>query len=274
MTVTISADDTYAAATDELTVPCSARPVVFSPAEAARVASNIDAVDRTTTGSATPDSTPRAMLPPAPLRVRTSSSGAGGSVTAVLPRGAAGSTILGAVVLIRDAEGKVVARVTVDVDEGMRTFTVRVPRLARGYSADVYTVNDMGVSDGAPASSVLRHEQTVTGRDESGGPVMTGTRVGRDITFGVRSAVLSPTARRALDDMAAIVIAEGRPITVTGFAHGSRVGAESPMSNRRAQAVAEYLASRGVRLWIRHWGAGYLFSDEAAVDRRVEVRAP
>jgi outer membrane protein OmpA-like peptidoglycan-associated protein len=107
--------------------------------------------------------------------------------------------------------------------------------------------------------------------------------VTRGLEFAPGSADLRLAARNKLDDLAAAIRAEPRVSTVTvdGFSDASgRDAANRSLSRERAQAVVNYLRSKGVprdRLTARGRGAERPIGDNGtlpgrAMNRRVEIR--
>lgn len=217
----------------------------------------------------------RALPPPpedvkvTPLRV-----GSRSSVLVKQPPGSVGSQVLATVVIVRNAQGNIISRINVTLRSGQGEVQVTVPYVAEGFSVDVYNVNQVGVSTGALTRSPLVRATTITKRGEDRQPTLFGTMLGKPIIFNGNSAALSAQAKRQLNTIARNANARGERIFITGFA---RKGGGTPdelasLSTRRALAAAEYLSKRGVRVWIRYWGAGSLNGTGAVGDRRVEVR--
>ena len=215
-------------------------------------------------------------LPPPPedVEVRPLRVGSRSSVLVKQPPGAVGSQVLATVVIVRNAQGNIISRINVTLKNGQGEVQVTVPYVAEGYTVDVYNVNQVGVSTGALTRSPLVRATTITKRGEDRRPTLFGTMLGKPIIFNGNSAALSAQAKRQLNTIARNANTRGERIFITGFA---RKGGGTPdelasLSTRRALAAAEYLSKRGVRVWIRYWGAGSLNGTGAVSDRRVEVR--
>ena len=178
------------------------------------------------------------------------------------------------VVVVRNAAGKVVSRINIELEPGQSQTRVTVPYVAEGYTVDVYNVNQVGVSTGALTRSPLVRATTITMRGADRRPTLFGATLGKPIIFTGGSAALSAEAKRQLNAIARGANAGGERLFVTGFARkgGGSQGELASLSTRRAQAAAQYLSKRGVRVWIRYWGAGSLNGTGAVTDRRVEVR--
>ena len=104
------------------------------------------------------------------------------------------------------------------------------------------------------------------------------------VNFRVNSAVLSPEAKAALDEVAATAMTlKGFEIEVTGFASAEGSAARNKtLSQRRAQAVIDYLVETH-NIPLRRIGQSYGFGELQAVadnstregreqNRRVEVK--
>lgn len=122
-----------------------------------------------------------------------------------------------------------------------------------------------------------------TGIDVSETPDGTGILVNLpDVTFAVDSTNISPSFRTALDSVAQSMIQYPNSL-VDVMGHTDSTGSESynlDLSRRRAEAVANYLVSRGVsraRLETVGYGEQYPIADNTtaegrAQNRRVEIR--
>jgi outer membrane protein OmpA-like peptidoglycan-associated protein len=104
------------------------------------------------------------------------------------------------------------------------------------------------------------------------------------VNFRVNSAVLSPEAKMALDEVAATAVSlRGYTIEVTGFASSEgNAAANKRLSQRRAQAVIDYMVENH-NVPLRRIGTSYGFGELQAVadnstregreaNRRVEVK--
>ena len=228
----------------------------------------------TVPGSGSPTRGRALPPPPEDVEVRPLRVGSRSSVLVKQPPGAVGSQVLATVVIVRNAQGNIISRINVTLRSGQGEVQVTVPYVAEGFSVDVYNVNQVGVSTGALTRSPLVRATTITKRGEDRRPALFGTMLGKPIIFNGNSAALSAQAKRQLNTIARNANTRGERIFITGFA---RKGGGTPdelasLSTRRALAAAEYLSKRGVRVWIRYWGAGSLNGTGAVSDRRVEVR--
>lgn len=122
-----------------------------------------------------------------------------------------------------------------------------------------------------------------TGIDVSQTPDGTGILVNLpDVTFAVDSTEISPSFRSALDQVAQSMIQYPNSL-VDVMGHTDSTGSETynlDLSRRRAEAVANYLVSRGVsraRIATVGYGEQYPIADNTtaegrAQNRRVEIR--
>jgi hypothetical protein len=196
------------------------------------------------------------------------------SVMIQQPDGSVGSQVTATVVIVRDAQGKVVSRVNIALKKGQGEVEVTVPFVAEGFTVDVYNVNSVGVSTGALLQSPLVRATTITKRTTAGQPTLFGVKVGRPIIFNGGSAILDAQAKKQLRAIARQAKASNERLFVTGFARkgGGTKSELASLSTKRARAAATYLSRQGVRVWIRYWGAGSLNGTGQVRDRRVEVR--
>jgi outer membrane protein OmpA-like peptidoglycan-associated protein len=190
------------------------------------------------------------------------------------PVGAAGSQVLATVVVVRNAKGKIISRINIELEPDQTQIRVSVPYVADGYTVDVYNVNEVGVSTGALTRSPLVRATTITKRSATGSPSLFGQMVGKPIIFNGGSAALDKQDKRQLRVVARQAKKSNERLFVTGFARkgGGTKDELASLSTKRARAAATYLSRQGVRVWIRYWGAGSLNGTGSFTDRRVEVR--
>jgi hypothetical protein len=298
LTVSIAADDTYGAATGAVTIAVTTprgggggggggsssggsggESGSGSGSAAASAAGSGGAVqsqdDVPVPGTDAP--TRGRTLPPPPAEVEVAPVGGVGTRSAVIirqPAGVAGSQVKATVIVVRNDKGRIVSRINVELEPGQSILRVTVPYVAEGYLVNVYNANEVGVSTGAIERSPLVRATTITQRGKDQKPSLFGTQLGRPIIFTSGSAKLSSQAKRQLNAIARNANARGERLFITGFAHKSNTIKNEPasLSTRRAHAAAKYLSQRGVRVWIRYWGAGSLNGTGTAFERRAEVR--
>lgn len=299
LTVSVAADTTYAAASSSVTIAVttpggggggggsgggsstggsSASDGAGTPRPSSTGSGSTDTIqsqdDFTVPG--TGSSTRGRVLPPPPeeVEVKPMPGRTRSSVLIKQPVGAVESDVVATVVVIRDAQGKVISRINIELEPGQSQVRVTVPFVADGYTVDVYNVNHVGVSTGALTSSPLIRATTITKRTASGQPSLFGVTLGKPIIFKGGSSALDATDKKQLRDIARQAKASNERLFVTGFARkgGGSKSELASLSTKRAEAAARYLSEQGVRVWIRYWGAGSLNGTGDASDRRVEVR--
>lgn len=192
-----------------------------------------------------------------------------------LPTSSAKRPVETVVIMVLDANGQVIRRIVVDVtDHGKDSVTRRV-RIPEGGSIRVFTTNSAGVSANAPRDANVIEAPTIRGYRPDGRPILYGKKIGRPVFFGPDSPELDERARGILDRVADYVGENGGTVLITGFVRKGNGSEERrrQLSSARAQQVASYLASLGVKTWIRYDGAGaYREVDTRVSDRRVEIR--
>ena len=174
-------------------------------------------------------------LPPAPVSVSaTRQVREGTRVEVVLPEGAAGISVQGTVVTVRDRDGRVAARVTVTTPAGEIRADVQVPYVGPGFTVTAYNVNANGVSPGASITSPLVRASTLS---STPGQRYIGTRVGKPIAFAKGSARLDASDKAQLRATATRLKTTFAPVYVTGHA-GEERGTPATLSLQRARSVA------------------------------------
>jgi hypothetical protein len=306
ISVDIAADSTYSAATNTVTITVTtpyvgggssggssgggdgstagapgATATSGGAVNSAQSADNISTGDPLSTDLVRPpgsgSNTSRRALPPPPLQINVTplAGKTRAKVLVGLPTNSAGATVLSTVVIVRDARGKIVTRIELPVKAGQQQTEVVVPFLADGYTIKVYNVNEVGVSRGALTSSPLVYATTIARRGADNQPTLFGGLMGKRVIFAGASSRLGADDKRALDSIASTAKTSNGRLFVTGFARkgGGTASELAALSTARAKSVAMYLASRGVRVWIRYWGAGSLNGTGNPSDRRVEIRS-
>lgn len=215
-------------------------------------------------------------LPPPPVRtsVKPIDGDKRARVVVDLPKRDDSIEILATVIEVQDRAGKRIAKVEIKVSSSQTQVEVTVPYRADGYKVFVYNVNSVGVSAGAPFESAVVHERTMSGKMLVGVPLMLGDTAVAPLYFTSNSAVLDAGDKRALRQIARVLIASGDQVLVTGRA---RLGGDTPkrlaeLSTQRARNVAMFLSAHGVQVWMRYFGVGPLGGTGGWKDRRVEIR--
>lgn len=86
--------------------------------------------------------------------------------------------------------------------------------------------------------------ESLGAKDKSTGTLVT---LSDRFLFGFGSADLAPTAAASLDNVVALMAGTTGPVTVTG--HTDSIGTDAvnqPLSEKRAEAVKDYLVSKGI----------------------------
>ena len=217
------------------------------------------------------------IQPPAPVRtvVERLSDGRNAQVTVTVRQDKPNAPVRAVVFIVFDPDGKVVARIAVEVPEGQETVVATVPFLEEGYQVRTYTTNEAGVSNKAPIGANVLNQPTTLGKRGDGTPILFGKRIARPVLFDPDSPQLGVRARQTLDRVVRFAERNGGRVFITGFVRnqGGSVRDQKALSNARAEQVAMYLSRRGVDTWIRYNGYGaYRKGQGEPQDRRVEVR--
>ena len=217
------------------------------------------------------------IQPPAPVRtvVERLPDGRNAKVTVTVRQDKPNAPVRAVVFIVFDPDGKVVARIAVEVPEGQETVVATVPFLEEGYQVRTYTTNEAGVSNKAPIGANVLNQPTTLGKRGDGTPILFGKRIARPVLFDPDSPQLGVRARQTLDRVVRFAERNGGRVFITGFVRnqGGSVRDQKALSNARAEQVAMYLSRRGVDTWIRYNGYGaYRKGQGEPQDRRVEVR--
>lgn len=212
--------------------------------------------------------------PPSDVRITPGVNGGKDLVRITLPRTPDRRAIESVVLVVLDADGNVVRRITIDVRDGDRTMVHRVA-IPQGGTVRAYTINAAGISAKAPQGANVVEAPTSQGADRYGRPALFGKKIAKPIYFDPESPELDAVDHRILDKVAAYAKRYGGVVYVTGFVKRGPGSEErrQELSAARAQQVAMYLSDLGVRTWINYDGAG-AYSDGITrdSDRRVEIR--
>ena len=212
--------------------------------------------------------------PPSDVRITPGVNGGKDLVRITLPRTPDRRAIESLVLVVLDADGNVVRRITIDVRDGDRTMVHRVA-IPQGGTVRAYTINAAGISAKAPQGANVVEAPTSQGADRYGRPALFGKKIAKPIYFDPESPELDAVDHRILDKVAAYAKRYGGVVYVTGFVKRGPGSEErrQELSAARAQQVAMYLSDLGVRTWINYDGAG-AYSDGITrdSDRRVEIR--
>ena len=206
---------------------------------------------------------PKPNLPPDPYKtdVTRQADGSGYDATAWFAVPVDPSKVDAVIFVITDRNGNVIGRIRKPVTDSMTNATMRIDKLPKGAKVSAYTVNRHGVSPRAPRYANVRHVDTRRNRTAlpNGGYRLLGSPLGEDVIFEGASHVLTADAKTELDRLASIAKRKGGQLYITGFARRNGINSDGwllRLSKRRAEAVATYLADRGVTGWITWNGVG------------------
>jgi outer membrane protein OmpA-like peptidoglycan-associated protein len=174
-------------------------------------------------------------------------------------------------------------RIKVAVDKSNPQTSVTIPysssrvRVAVQF-ANAYGVSALATNGWKPTVSAARLTDSAANVQKGVTAVRfvpVGTAIGAPVYFVGASTALSAAGKAELARIAAIVKRDGGLVNVTGYSRQSSTTPASfikKISERRALAVANYLAGLGVQQWIRFQGVGAPSTKEGAdTDRRVVV---
>jgi outer membrane protein OmpA-like peptidoglycan-associated protein len=204
---------------------------------------------------------PKPNLPPDPYKVDVTKNGSGHTAEAWFAVPVDPKKVDAVIFVITDRTGKVIGRIRKPVTASMVKASMRIDKLPKGAKVSAYTVNRHGVSPRAPHYANVRHVDTRKNRTllPSGGYRLLGSPLGDNVIFDGASAAFTPTAKAELDRVAILAKRKGGQLYITGFARRNGINSDGwllRLSKRRAEAVAKYLADRGVTSWITWNGVG------------------
>jgi outer membrane protein OmpA-like peptidoglycan-associated protein len=217
------------------------------------------------------------QLPPAPAKVTAQSvTGKRTLVTAVRATKDAAIPVTYAIISVTmKSTNKLITRINVRVDPANPTTSVSVPYASSKVRVNVQFANDIGISAGGPAGVNIAEGNTFESTTIAGEPRILGTEVPGSIYFSRGSAILTKSLKTRLSSVAASAKARGGLVYVTGFATPGELRSAwmlDSLARARAEAVAKYLASLGVRQWITFHGAESTGSNwESERERKVVV---
>jgi len=217
------------------------------------------------------------VLPPAPARVSTRSVSSGRStrVTAVRSVRDAAIPVTHAIITVLNKRNSVLARINVRVDPNNPTTAVTVPYARRNVRVTVQFANDIGISKGGPSGANVTQGNTFEWAAVNGLPQVRGTEVPGSLIFARGSSTLTNSMKASLKRMARTVNRRGGLVYVTGYAQNGETASSwrlASLAQKRAEAVAKYLTSIGVRQWVTYQGhVGVRNPWNSARERRVAV---
>jgi outer membrane protein OmpA-like peptidoglycan-associated protein len=217
------------------------------------------------------------VLPPAPARVSTQSVSGGRStrVTAMRAVQDAAIPVTHAIITVQSNGNRVLARINVRVDPTNPTTSVTVPYARRNVRVSVQFANDIGISKGGPSGVNVTQGNTFEWAAVDGQPQIRGIEVPGSLIFDRGSSTLTNSMKETLKKTARTVSSRGGLVYVTGYAQNGEIASAwrlESLAQKRAEVVARYLTSLGVRQWVTFQGhAGVRNPWNAARERRVAV---
>jgi outer membrane protein OmpA-like peptidoglycan-associated protein/endonuclease YncB( thermonuclease family) len=217
------------------------------------------------------------VLPPAPARVTTRSVSRGRSTRVVARRSVrdAAIPVTHAIITVLNSRKKVLARIKVKVDPANPTTAVTVPYVRRNVRVTVQFANDIGISKGGPSGVNVTQGNTFEWAAVDGRPQIRGTEVPGSLIFARGSSKLTNSMKASLKKMARTVRSRGGLVYVTGYAQNGEIASAwrlESLAQKRAEVVARYLTSIGVRQWVTFQGhVGVRNPWNTARERRVAV---
>ena len=181
------------------------------------------------------------------------------------------------VFMVRNPDGTTARTVRVKVPPTARRVTTQLPRLDDGQRIVTFVENNYGLSPSAPKRRNVVQGPTGRGRDTAGNPILFGESMLVDrIIFDATSPLLDARDRAQLNRLARELRGRAGLLLISGFARQNLIDGSKYLKNlslERAQNVANYLSTKGVRAWIRFDGYGAITNEPGtAADRRVEIR--
>jgi hypothetical protein len=178
--------------------------------------------------------------------------------------------------VVMDVKGKVVRRTTVSLKPTDTGAAIEIPKALKGAKVVVYTTNPCGVSDNAVLFANIRKGETSTAVDRTGVPALTGDAVVPPIEFKASEITLDAADKAVLDRVVTSVKGRCGTLMVSGISRYNDTDSRKYLQNLadfRARAVAEYLSTHGVHMWIDY--RGYIVkapSESGSLYRRADIR--
>jgi outer membrane protein OmpA-like peptidoglycan-associated protein len=179
--------------------------------------------------------------------------------------------------IVQDSTGKVVRRTAVKMKPNDTGASTVVPKTLKGAKVLVVTTNQCGVSEGAPKSFNVRPGRTFISLDAATKvPTLTGQVVLPQIDFAPSEITLDNADKAQLDKVLKEMKGKCGTLLVSGFSRHNTTDSKTylqNLANFRAQAVADYLSSKGLTMWIDYQGFIIKSNDKnASANRRAELR--
>jgi outer membrane protein OmpA-like peptidoglycan-associated protein len=180
-----------------------------------------------------------------------------------------------AIITVSSNTGRVLARINVKVDPSNPTTAVTVPYARRNVRVSVQFANDIGISRGGPSGVNVTQGNTFDWAAVDGNPQIRGVEVPSSLIFARGSSTLTNSMKASLRQAARAVIRQGGLVYVTGFAQNGEIASAwrlESLAQKRAEVVAQYLTTLGVRQWVTYQGhAGVRSPWNTARERRVAI---
>ena len=199
-------------------------------------------------------------LPPAPARVTAMSVSGGNRTRVVATRRLidANIPVTSAIISVSTRSGKLLARIKVRVDSENPETSVTVPYASSKVKVAVQFANDYGISAGGPMGVNIAEGNTFDSTVVADQVRVVGSEISPYTYFARGSSVLTAEAKAELKKTAQTVRSRGGLVYVSGFAGRDELGSVwlvQSLARMRAEVVAKYLSTLGVRQWITFGGA-------------------
>ena len=178
--------------------------------------------------------------------------------------------------VVMNGKGKVVRRTTVNLKPTDTGAAIEIPKSLKGAKVVVYTTNPCGVSGNAVLFANIRKGETSTALDRTGVPTLDGDAVVPPIEFNASEVTLDSGDKAVLDRVISSVKDRCGTLLVSGFSRHNTTDSRKYLQNLadfRARAVAEYLSTHGVHMWIDY--RGYIVKappESGSLFRRADIR--
>ena len=177
--------------------------------------------------------------------------------------------------VVTDANNKVVRKTTVKLNPEAKGAGIQIPTNLPGAKVQVFTGNECGVSPNAPDDMNIKRGKTATSVNKRGIPELRGDMILPAVDFGPSEIELDKEDKARLREVAKEVKGRCGTLFLSGFSRFNDKDSErylQNLANFRAQAVADYLSSIGVKMWLVYQGFIVKSNDSSGLYRRVELR--
>jgi outer membrane protein OmpA-like peptidoglycan-associated protein len=177
--------------------------------------------------------------------------------------------------VVTDANNKVVRKTTVKLNPEAKGAGIQIPTNLPGAKVQVFTGNECGVSPNAPDDMNIKRGKTATSVNKRGIPELRGDMILPAVDFGPSEIKLDKEDKARLREVAKEVKGRCGTLFLSGFSRFNDKDSErylQNLANFRAEAVADYLSSIGVKMWLVYQGFIVKSNDSSGLYRRVELR--